>query len=209
MKRHLIVLPFLLSLASVNAQFEAGIKAGLHSSDLVSEGIVISSGDNTYKLNFLDSEYGIHFGLYTRVSLLGFYIEPSVVFNSARVNYLLEDFDENGPFEVIKNESYNYLDIPVLIGMKLAFLRLEGGPVAHLYINSTSELTDINGYEQKFKNATYGFHVGGGVDFWKLRLRVTYEGNLSKLGDHITVDGNPYAFDDSSERLIFTVGFKF
>ncbi|MBL0099591.1 MAG: hypothetical protein IPP49_05645 [Saprospiraceae bacterium] len=101
------------------------------------------------------------------------------------------------------------MDIPVLAGIKLGVLRFQGGIVGHLFINSVSDVVDIKGYEQKFKTATYGWQAGTGLDIWKLRLDLTFEGNLDKFGDHITVGGHPYAFSDAPTRLLLTMGYKF
>ena len=192
-----------------HSQLQIGLKAGLHSVDLASEGVVLPNDDGEgLQLNFLDSKYGIHFGLYTRLTLLGIYVEPAFILNSTSVDYTLEQLGDQGPFQSIKNETYHNLDIPVMIGLKAGIFRLFGGPVAHMHINSSSDLIDFPGYEQRFKDASYGFQAGMGIDLWKLRLEAIYEGNLSRFGEHITISGQEYSFDESASRIIFSVGLK-
>ena len=199
----------LLSFFSTKAQIEFGIKGGFNSIDLVSDGIKINDGIKNLQINFKDASYGHHFGIYTRLSFLGIFIEPSVLFNSNKVSYTLVDYNENGLENTLLNETYNDIDIPVMVGLKAGAVRFFAGPVGHLHINNTSELTDINGYKEKFKNLKYGYQAGFGIDVWKLRFDISYENNLDKFGDHITIDGNDYAFSDSSARILGTVGFKF
>jgi len=96
-----------------------------------------------------------------------------------------------------------------MVGIKMGPLRLQGGPVAHIFLNSASDLTAINGYAQKFRDASYGLQGGIGLDIYKFRLDVNYETNLSIFGDHISIDGEDYDFDQRPGRLIVSVGMKF
>lgn len=210
MKRFIISAIVYLCLISTNfGQFELGVKAGISSFDLASDGIIFKDGNSDYKLNFSNAEYGVHFGVYSRISFLGLYIEPAVLFNSNTVNFDLEELSENGPLNTLKSETYRNVDIPLLVGTKLGFLRLQAGPVAHFYLDSTSDLFSFNGYKHNFKSATYGGQIGLGVDVWRFRLDMLYETNLSKFGEHIEIDGELFAFDDGADRVMVTLGVRF
>lgn len=193
----------------VQAQVQFGVKAGISSYDLAKDGIFINTGDQHIKWNVANAGYGHHFGVYTRLTLLGVYLEPALLFNSNTVTYNIETYGESGVFNTIKNEKYNHVDIPVLAGIKAGVLRFQGGVVGHLFVNSISDVVDIKGYDQRFKTATYGWQGGMGVDVWKLRLDLLYEGNFDRFGDHITIAGHPYAFSDKPSRLLLTLGYKF
>lgn len=210
MNKFLFIIGFLFLFSSpVRSQFEVGIKAGLNSTDLASQGILVNQDDGTgIMLNFKDSEYGYQFGLYTRISALGIYLEPSFLFNSSKVNYTIED-PGSGLDDIILSETYNNLDIPIMLGIKFGPLRLQGGAVAHIFIDSASELVSLSGYEQNFKEGTYGWQAGIGLDLWKFRLELNYEGNLENFGEHIVIDGQPYQFDNSASRLILNAGIRF
>lgn len=191
------------------SQIEFGIKAGLSSYDLANEGILISDENQNIKWNIADAGFGHHFGIYTRLSALGLYLEPALLFNSNKVTYDITTYGESGVFNTVKNEKYNTMDIPILAGFKIGLLRFQGGVVGHLFINSISDAVDIKGYEQRFKTATYGWQAGTGVDIWKFRLDLLFEGNFDKFGEHITVGGHDYAFSDTPSRLMLTLGYKF
>ncbi len=193
----------------LSAQIEFGIKGGLNSIDFISKGIEIKDGIKDIKIDYQNAEYGHHFGFYTRVKLLGIYVEPSFLFNSNSVNYKLTDYTEGQAVTQIFHEKYNTLDIPLHIGIKAGIFRLYGGPVAHLHLNSTSDLINFNSYSQKFKDAKYGYQAGFGLDIWKLRFDVAYEGNLTAFGDHINIDNTPYSFGTAASRVLTTVGYKF
>ena len=193
----------------LSGQFEAGVKAGLSSYDLVGEGIIIPSDGKFFSLNVANAGYGHHFGLYTRLTVLGVFIEPSLLFNSNTVNFRLSEYAESGVYDIVRTESYNNLDIPVMAGVKLGILRLQGGVVSHIFLSSSSDLTDVNGYSQKFRNATYGWQAGAGLDVWRLRLDLNYEGNLTAFGEHININGTNYQFETRPARLVMSLGFRF
>lgn len=210
MKRFIIsAIAYLCVLSTSIGQLELGVKAGVSSFDLANEGIIFKEGNSEYKLNFSNAEYGVHFGVYSKIRFLGLYLEPAVLLNSNTVNFNLEEISENGPLNTLKSETYRNVDIPLLIGAKLGFLRLQAGPVAHFYLNSTSDLFSFSGYKHNFKSATYGGQIGLGVDVWKFRLDILYETNLSKFGEHIEIDGEQFAFDDEAGRVILTLGARF
>ncbi len=209
MKKVLIIAFLSINASFLSAQFEFGIKAGLSSIDLITNSISVNDGEKNYDIAYADSQYGHHFGLYTRLKVVGIYLEPAAIFNSNSINYHLSEYTEDGVIKTLKNETYNQLDIPIMLGIKAGIIRIFGGPVAHLHINSSSELVDLKGYSQRFKDATYGFQAGFGLDLWKIRLDISYEGNFSKFGDHINIGGHDYSFDESASRLIGTVGYAF
>lgn len=198
-----------VSLCTVSAQIEFGVKGGIHSLDLTAESILLPGSDETFKVDFLESKYGFQFGLYTRIKLFGIYIEPAAMLHSTSVNYSIGDIEETGLINSIRNESFTNLDIPVMIGFKLLFLKAFFGPVAHLNISGASDLVDIPGYSQRFEKATYGYQAGLGFELWKIRVEAKYEGNLSKFGEHIYIGDENFSFDQRPSRLIANIGFRF
>lgn len=199
-----------MSTLTAQAQFEIGVRAGLSSMDIDPNTILLQNGDNDIHVSVDNANYGFHFGLYSRISFLGIYVEPNFLFNSSSVDYnLREEIFDTGVINSVRSESYNNLDIPLLVGCKLGFFRVQAGPVAHIFLNSTSELTDIPGLNQKFKDATFGGQIGFGLDIMKVRLDLNYEVNLSKFGSHINVGDSSFDFDDRPSRLIASLGVKF
>jgi hypothetical protein len=209
MKRFILVFLSVLMYTLSYSQIEFGIKAGLSSYDLAKDGIVIKDGNQNLEWNIKNAGYGHHFGIYTRQTVLGVFLEPALLFNSNTVNFDIKKYGENGVFNTIKSEKYNHMDIPVIAGIKFGALRFQGGVVGHLFINSVSDVVDIKGYEQRFKNATYGWQAGTGLDVWKLRLDLMFEGNFDNFGDHITIGGHNYSFASTPSRLMLTMGYKF
>lgn len=211
MKRLFFSLVLLSVSFAAQCQIQFGLKAGVSSTDLTNMDMYLDrDGSNNIAVAFEDAAYGIHFGFYTRVSLLGIYIEPSFLLNSTKLSYnLREEIFDTGVVESVASETFETLDIPVMVGYKLGFLRLQMGPVAHLQLNSTSELIDLNGYKEKIKEATYGYQIGAGLDIFKVRLDLNYEGGISSYADHINVGGEAYSLSDNPSRIVATLGYKF
>lgn len=210
MRKSIVIITLLLVTNISYSQVEIGIKGGLNSLDLITNSISFDgpNGD-AFELAYKDSQYGHHIGLYARIKILGFFLEPGAMFNSNSINYELSHYTEGSIIKVVKNERYQTLDVPLMAGIKAGVIRLYAGPVAHLHLNSRSELIDINGYSQRFQDASYGYQAGFGLNVFNLRFDVAYEGNLSKFGDHIRINDIPYEFSESASRLLASVSYAF
>ncbi len=197
-------------LSTAEAQLKIGLRVGTSTTDISTSNLnIIENGATQLTLALKEAKYGIHGGLVIQGKIGKFLIQPEILFNSNSVDYEVTDTQNPGFPAEIRQEKYQYLDIPLLFGAKFGALRLHAGPVGHLYINSASELTDIQGYAQKFKEFTFGWQGGLGVDLWKLMIDLRYEGNFSKFGDHITFFGDTYNFDKSAARFLISLGFMF
>ncbi len=193
------------------AQLKFGLKLGMSTTQFDANEVDIANpgGGEFLKLNLEEARFGIHAGVVIQAQLGAFLLQPEILFNSNRVDYQVDDLSGSTVITSIRTEKYQYMDLPVLFGLRARPFRIYAGPEAHIFINSSSELFDFNGYEQKFQQATFGWIGGLGLDLWNLMLDVRYEGNFSKFGDHITFDGQQYAFDNSPARILVSLGILF
>ena len=208
MKNIIILLPLLLMATLSTAQVKFGLRGGLSSTDLKPESFIIKNQADVdaFTLSTREADYGYHLGIFLQAGGKKFFIQPELLFNSSSVTYSLESGGAGNIFNNVFNETYRNIDLPVMIGFKFGLLRLQGGPVAHFHINSSSELIDFEGYEEKFESFTYGYQTGIGLDFWKFVLDLKYEGNFSRFGDHFNFFGNQYSFDNRPGRIVASVG---
>lgn len=205
------LLALFISATPLSAQIKFGIKGGLSSYNLSPNDLIITNSEALKELDIKvqQAELGIHFGIITQINLGGFFIQPEAVFNSNSVTFNIQDFRQADVISQTLSEKYQYLDIPVLLGPRLGPFRLGIGPVGHVFLNSTSELFDLSGYSQKFKELTYGWQGGIGIDLWKFQIDLRYEGNFSKFGDHITWNGTRFNFDQSPSRMLASLAITF
>ncbi|HHH50122.1 MAG TPA: PorT family protein [Saprospiraceae bacterium] len=195
----------------LSAQVKFGIKAGLNTLDLNPKQLVVTDMNDVKDLglSIKDAKYGIQLGVFTEIGLGKFFIQPEVLFNSNTVDFDVEDFSNSSAVNKVLSETYQFVDIPLIMGLKVGPLKLGAGPVSHVFVNSKSELFNLDGYEQKFKDMTWGWQAGVGVNLWKLMLDVRYEGNFNKFGDHINFHNMQFNFDKTPGRFIATVGISF
>jgi hypothetical protein len=193
----------------VVAQVRLGIKGGLSSSDIPTSSLLIldESDAERFRLTVDDAKYGLHIGLFIQAQMGHFFLQPELLFNTLTLDYSLEDL-QGGPTQ-IKDEMYRNLDLPFILGLKFGPLRLGGGPVGHLFLDSTSDLFDVAGYDDQFERLTYGWQAGIGLDIWKLHLDARYEGNFNNYGEHIVFYGKEYQFSESPSRMIVSAGISF
>lgn len=206
--KKLIIIPLLFLTVCAFSQVRWGLRLGLSTSQLEADDFNILNGTEEFKLALKDASYGIHGGLVLQVELGNVLLQPEVIFNSNSADLELEDLGTNTT-EVATKEKYQYLDIPVMLGYRLGFLRLHAGPVGHIFLNSTSGLTDVEGFEEDFDSLTLGWQGGLGIDIGPLALDLRYEGNFNKFGDHITFGGQQYAFNQNPARFLAAVSYMF
>jgi hypothetical protein len=204
MKNLIIAVAAFLFCQTAQAQrFSFGLKGGMNTQVQKPTDILIGGGDTSFQFGVDKLKFGTQFGAYFRFGKRVF-IQPEILFNSNTTNFKI---GESSIGDIVKNEKYHSLDLPVMLGFKLGAVRVQGGPVGHYHLNSTSELTDINGYKARFKQMTWGYQTGINIAFGRLSLDARYEGNFSKFGDHVTFFGDKYQFSNAANRLIVGLNF--
>jgi len=215
--RYLLFLPIIFLFTVTQAQesnsLSFGIKAGLSTTSIDANQLIITDQDDLDRLGLAikDAKYGFHAGMVLRVQINKFLIQPEILFNSSQVDYSADDLSGSSAVSDIINEKYQYVDIPVLLGLKWGPLRLQAGPVGHVYLNSRSDfskLSDID-YQEEFENMTIGWQGNLGLDVWNIMIDFRFENNFSNFGTHLNFAGQDYEFDDKPSRFLFSVGYLF
>jgi hypothetical protein len=215
-KSIVVVVVALFSITSIaNAQFLSfGLKGGLTSSNVKFDKTTFTSNANQFIAEQGNSKFGFQLGFFGRVKVLNFFIQPELLFSHSQSEVKLTDVTANKVYS--EAQKFNKVDIPVIVGFKFGPAHLGLGPVASFSLSEkdglrdklaslTSETTTNN-----FKNATFGYQVGAGLDILKkITLDVRYEGGLGSIGSGITLDGNKYKFDQRKPQWVFSAGIFF
>jgi hypothetical protein len=187
----------------------AQVKFGLRVSSIdfnPKELVVLNQNDvEQLKISVNEISYGYHFGLFAQFRRNRWIVQPEVLFNSSKISYNVDD----NILLSIKNEKFNFVDMPINIGYKLGPLRIQAGPVAHFFVNSASELKTLEGYKENFDNMALGVQYGLGLDIWKAVLDFKWERNYERYGDHVVFNDTEYNFNTSPTRFIVSLGIKF
>ncbi|WP_375581204.1 porin family protein [Marivirga tractuosa] len=152
---------------AVEAQvFTVGPKLGISNTTL-------SLKDNIDAYEAGDSKFSYHGGLFARVKIAGFYVQPEAYFNSVRGEYT----DATDPNDVKTLEfNQNKIDMPVLIGWKMGPFRINAGSVASFNLDDE---VDFDNSVSEYRSAVFAYQAGIGLDISKLIVDLRYEGNLS------------------------------
>lgn len=210
MKKSLLLLAGLSFFLITDAQISFGVKGGVNSSSIKMDDVItVAQGSEEYSLEGLkSSSLGFHAGLMSRISFFGAFIQPELYFSSTSGDVEVTDLINQ---EVnVKTMEFKKLDIPVLVGLKFGPARVNAGPVGSFMLDSKADLIETSGYEEKLRGASIGYQAGVGLDILNtISLDVRYEGNLSKLGDGVTVGDNDFEFDSRNPQFIFSLGIFF
>jgi hypothetical protein len=205
MKSRIFILLALLLSASLSGQHvRFGIRGGINSSHIKLNDFTGSNFELEYAKGH---EIGYHFGVMSQIKVLGFYVQPELLFTTAKNDIRVTNTIRH-TFE-IGSQNFYKIDVPVLAGVKLGPLKLQAGPVATMALGT--RIRDINEIElqQSFKGLTFGYQAGVGLELSSLLIDVKYEGNLSKLGDAVEIGNTRYNFDQRMSQWILSLGFLF
>jgi hypothetical protein len=194
------------------SQIKFGLKAGASTSSLSMSTLkTITSGTTTYTVDALSTaKYGFHGGAFMRLTILGLYIQPELLFATRSNEYTVKNITAATPSVVVK-QNFNKLDIPVMVGFKLGPLRLNAGPAASLLINTPKELIDSPDFKNMYSRMTIGYQAGIGLDLLKtLTFDIRYEGSLKKYQNQIeNLAGTKVNLDDRANAFLLSVGLMF
>jgi len=214
MKKTIVLVVVLFACLQIGSaqknEFKFGLRAGLSTTEINADEITISQqGAQDLGLAIQDANYGIHAGLFAKIPLGMFFLQPEVLFNSNSVDFRVDEVNANDVQQVFE-EKYQNLDIPVIFGVKLGPLRPQIGLVGHVFLNSSEGLKEaFTTYRPEFDDFTFGWQGGLGLELGRVLIDLKYEGNFNDFGNHIIIGDTQYNFDESPSRFIATVGFAF
>lgn len=201
-KTFIIVLVCVLAVPAYS-QVKFGIKAGA-STTTVPTYEVTGTGPS---INALDNaSWGFHAGIFLRLGMGGVYLQPEIVFASNTYNYNVQTTSVSQI-----DQTFNRLDIPVLLGIKLGPLRINAGPAANVPIGKPDALVEGGNWDNMYRGTTFGYQAGLGVDIFKtLTLDARYGGSFAKrYGDSANIGGANFKLDDRQPSLILSLGIMF
>lgn len=216
MKRAIPFLTLLFLSVPVFSQFDVGVKAGVTSSSLKAEETLPAAAGQNYdqlKVQATNAKLGFQGGLFARLSLLGAFVQPELLFSTGGGEVTIRELDANKEViaSTVQDQTYNKLDMPIMAGLRFNILRLQAGPVGSLMLSNNSALEAYSDdYKQKFNSMTWGYQVGLGLDLFRtITLDLKYEGSLSKLGAGVEINGQEYDFDTRANQFVLNVGLVF
>jgi len=192
-KNLFIIASMFFIVGTVSAQeFSIGPKVGL------SQGNVEVNGNGFSKGN---SKMGYHVGLFARLGGNALYLQPEVLYTNTGGEFK----EVQGTDEVNYEVTFNRLDVPVLVGLKLGnTFRIQAGPVASFVVNSDVTRDVGNAALPDYKKSTLAYQVGVGLDIGNMILDLKYEGPLGNVSDKVA----GFSTDQRQNQLILSLGIR-
>lgn len=195
MKKLLFTLVFLgFAISAFPQSFGIGPKVGISQTKLDLSKENFESGD---------AKFGYHVGVFGRLDLAGFFVQPEILFTQTKGTFSFNDMssEQNGDYE----SNFNRLDIPVMVGFKLFnLLRLQAGPIASIDMNSELKEAGEVIKNTDFKKSTIGYQAGLGVDIGNLVIDAKYESSLNKMTGNV----GDFNTDQRINQWILSMGFR-
>ncbi|RZK59781.1 MAG: PorT family protein [Pedobacter sp.] len=160
-----------LAFSQVIPSFQFGLKGGLNLSKF-----------NTTNTFSSDNQAGYYGGVWARIGAAGLHLQPELYLSGKNTTLVNSAGQEN---EV----KFTSLDVPVLVGTKLGAagvgLRLNTGPVVSFMLNEDQNFSQAASaaFSGKFKDQSFAWQFGAGVDLGKLGIDLRYELGLSKINE--------------------------
>ena len=197
MKKLALIVLVTLSSLSVYAQKNGfGIKGGLSSTQVNFEGEQLVPSD---------AQMGYHLGVFARFGGVGFFVQPEVLFTQTSGKFKLELPPVSSISPTQYEAKFNRLDVPVMAGFRMfKIIRVMAGPIASFNIDSSLKNAGQTVQNIDFKNATFGYQTGVGVDLGNLSIEGKYEGGLSRFTENV----GSYTTDNRLNQWVLSVGFK-
>lgn len=209
MKKLLLVISALLVSQIMMAQgLKFGPRVAISSNSIKASDLVVTSSAaaQDLKLSLQEGNSKLQLGVFARLELLGLYVQPELLFSTNKIQYAWEDA-VNG--STTRTEKYTQLDIPVIAGIKIGPIRVQGGPVYQMNFGSASDLVDVDNFMREFETADLDIRAGVGVDIGPLIIDVTYQIPMGDTKDILVVDGINYEINTQKAHLVGSVGFAF
>jgi hypothetical protein len=185
----------------------AGPRIGVASTGIEPKDLVIRNAQDVdaLRLQIQNSSPEIMVGAFTRLTLLGIFVQPEVLLTTSSAEFLYEDLVSGG--EEFLRERYWNLDVPIMAGIKFGPFRVQGGPVYRLNMSNKTDLTTIDGLTRNFKQSDVALQAGLGLDLGKkLILDLKYQPNLSDYRNEVTMFGNTHKVSDRQGQLSLSLG---
>ena len=204
------LLSLMLPAAFAQGLLQIGPKVSV-SSNSVKPGdlIVLSSQDaKDLSLAFKESKSTLAVGGFVRINLLALFIQPEVMVSTSKIQYQWEELVHDGD-DAVRVEKFVNVDIPIVGGLKLGPLRLQGGPVYQMRFNSSSELVEIDQLGRRFRESNIDLRLGAGLDLGPVLLDVYYQMPFRESHDLVIINGDDYRLNTEKSQLVASLGFAF
>lgn len=219
MKKIILLSSLLLSNALVFSQLNFGLKTGIGSNFGTNN--IKNSKPGDYYLNTYASSMSnvLNSGVFARIGIHKYYIQPELLYQSGQVNYTMEFLDiRSQTVKFNKSANISTLDMPLLVGYKIKEtkttnfrvfagpkLRFNTGSILSTTYFHTLGTTTSNDLQADITPVKIGLETGIGFEYLMFCIDISYnfikDINLTKLSSK-TIDKT------QANAFIISLGLK-
>ena len=210
--KKIITITMAVALLSMSSAFALSpIKMGIKAGITAQTANLNHSALADYSLS-TKSRIGGQVGAFARINLLLFHIQPELLYSMNRYELTATPnlMHSRQSTSIVKQNS---LDVPVLLGFKFLFIRVNAGPVFNIMNEGSVKIKDDVQHSVDYFKSSVSYALGVGVDLDKVSIDVRYNGQFKKSEQIISIgensDRNSDSFDSSYGNWAFTVGYSF
>lgn len=182
--------------------FQLGARAGVGRADFtVNEDLSLDGV--TVTVRPAEPNTAFHVGAYTRFKILGFYVQPELLYTSHPSTIAFTNQSTSEEIDVQIN--WNRLDIPVLVGIKLGPVRINAGPMFSATIGSDDDNDDV---DFDVAGTSFGYQYGIGLDLGKFLIDLKGEGSFDEPIQSISGGGDSFSLNGGSRQVLLSVGYR-
>ncbi len=151
-----------------------GVKAGIQG-----QGMTLKANE-VFNMLSTEGELGYNVGVMSRVSFGLVYLQPELVYGWNR-------FQMQGPNNSSAKFSVKNVEVPVLLGFKVLFVRLMLGPTFNLLNETKVKSGNLpESFHTDVHKPTVGFQLGAGVEFGGFNVDIRYGGQFKRSYQNIS-----------------------
>lgn len=189
-----VVLVILMIAASLSASaggglLQFGVKAGI-----TSQSVDIMHPDAGLNKLASDGRAGFQIGVISRVNLAMFHIQPELIYSINSYKLIAAPTGQGSEDRKISTSKVrtSTVEMPVMVGLRLLFLRISAGPVFNLMTDNTvksEKNSTLHGVE--IIKPTISFAAGLGADIGKVNIDLRYYGQFKRPLQNIKIADQP------------------
>ena len=175
----------------------------------------VKGGFGSSKYEYTRSTYGdywvsssgrgsFHVGVFGRFSFLGMHIQPELNYSNERYS-LRTLFQEESTSSTVR---INSIDLPVLFGVKLLWLRFQFGPVFNLSTDVSLRHRGGASHWVHLDEPTVSYIIGLGADIKRFTIDIRYNGQFKRPTQYTAV-GEDEGFNGRMKYRNWTFGFGY
>ena len=216
--KNLILISFLmLSMVSVDCQNPAVKTDPIRIGIKIAGGAIVTRPELSYLGNNTDNYLSMvelshatpqtSFGLFAQKKFGWLFTEANVLYSNYGMVFNVADFSGDKQELNKLEERFSYVDMQIMGGLYSHGFRISVGPVMHILAGHSSELSDLENYNEKMRKISYGFSGAIGYNLNRFSFDLKYDKAFRTVGDHIYYGYKKSPFLETPDAITFSIGY--